>query len=549
VDLISGTYKGLSPAEKFISLSRMTNRFGTMTQVPVTQKTGTASNGVKYFINKGAPPVLPSPSTGATQTQSISNDLVVCKTTPRQITRQLAGPLFIGTPVNPSQSIIYPGAIFKDDDVVRGVFTPMSLTRKPGSLFIDVLNTNGDISENVQNFNDKTIVNNSINSLLTKTRNSMANTYLDYSDFSFQSTSQVNIELEGSSDLNLAPLIEIPVSVAANNTASFTFENSLNAAVAALYQIYYTVSVGGEGPASTLQGTIPPNALCVTDVQYGRVAYITVGSYTSRTEASLVMNEIVSVGLDENVSLGNVESRLSSSAKFALQSGFVKIRITGGSVANAVTVSNLATFRNYISQIDPTVAGVQAVPIFYTLRYAADNSPALLGAFASFTDEECFRADQLKVTLNSIKSTQVVDFGDEELYGSVAVGTIGKLASGNTTLWNVSNASPKQAAKNANIVSTPATVTFNLNEVTNSESSVAFTINIKDKIMGLPDPEFAGANETDRNRGYAQYSPTSFTVTLDEIRTATNGILNKTFVVEEGNASIAVVLQLQLINN
>lgn len=547
-DLISGTYKTLSPRQKFVSLSKMVNRYGTVNAVPVTQKTGMAPNGVKYFINKGSAPVLPGATTGTPTTLSISNDLVVCQTTPQQIVRNFAGPLFIGVATSPNQSVIYPGAMFKDDDIVKGVFTPLALPRKTGSITIDVLNTNGSVSESVANFNDRTVVNNAINTLRTRTGNSNANTYIDYNEFFFQSSSQFNLSMEGSMDLNLAPIIELPVLVAANNTGTFSVENSLNAAVAALFQVYYTISMGGEGPASTINGTIPSNALCVTDVQYGRIAYITVGSYSSRTEASLVLNELVSVGLDESLTLAEVSSKLSASAKFALSSGFVKIKITGGSVATAVTVSNLETFRNYVNQIDPTVAGVQAVPIYYTLRYASDNSPAQLGAFASFTDEQCFRADQLKVTLSSIKATNVVDFGGEELYGTVSVGPIGKIASGSTSFWTVSSSSPKQASTNENLVSNIAVVTFNLNEATTSATSVTFTVNIKDKIMGAPDPEFLGANSTDRDRGYAQYSPTSFTVTLDDVKKATNGILNKVFVVEENGAKVAVNVQLQLIN-
>ena len=547
-DLISGTYKSLSPRQKFASLSRMVNRYGTVNPVPVTQKSGTAPNGVRYFINKGSAPVLPAASTGTTQSQSLSNDLVVCQTTPLQIVRNFAGPLFIGVATNPNQSVIYPGAMFKDDDIVRGIFTPMTLPRKTGSITIDVLNTNGSISENVSNFNDRTIVNNAINALRTETSNSFANTYIDYSEFFFQSSSQFNLSMEGSMDLNLAPIIELPVLVAANNTGNFSVENSLNAAVAALFQVYYTISIGGEGPASTINGTIPSNALCVTDVQYGRIAYITVGSYSSRTEASLVLNELVSVGLDESLTLAEVSSKLSASAKAALSSGFVKIKITGGSAATAVTVSNLETFRNYVTQIDPSVGGSQSVPIYYTLRYAADNSPAQIGAFASFTDEQCFRADQLKVTVSSIKPTNVVDFGGEELFGTVSMEIIGKVASGSTSFWSIASSSPKQASTNENVLSNTAVVTFNLNEATTSATSVKFTINIKDKIMGAPDPEFLGANATDKERGYAQYSPTSFTVTLDDVKKATNGVLNKVFVVEENGAKVSVNVQLQLIN-
>ena len=285
-----------------------------------------------------------------------------------------------------------------------------------------------------------------INTLRTDVQNSYANAYLDKFETSFQSTAQVNIGLEANMDLNLAPIIEIPVQVAANNSASFSFENSLNLATAAIFQVYYTISVGGEGPKSTIQGSVPSNALCVTDVQYGRIAFITVGSFTSRNEANLTMGQLLSVGLDKNTTIAEAERQLSASAKFALQAGFVKIKITGGSVSSAVAVNSLQTFRDYIEQINPTVSGSQAVPIFYSLRYAADNAPARIGAIADINDEECFRADQLKITLNSIKATQVVDFGNEELYGTVSVETIGKISSGNSTLWSASSSSAQTSS-------------------------------------------------------------------------------------------------------
>jgi hypothetical protein len=547
----------LNSFQKFINLSTIMNRWGTTTAIPVSQKsTATAnSNGVRYFINKGTPPVLPASTTGASQVQSITNDLVVCKTTPKTIVSQISGALFIGTPVNPSQSVIYPGALFEDDNIIAGNFTPLSLPRKQGSIAIDVLNTSGTVTQDVSNFNDKSVVNNAINALRTKTGNSFANTYLQQFTSAFESSSQINLSMQANMDVNLAPIIQIPLDVAATNNASLSFENSLNATTAAICQVYYTISVGGEGPKSTISGNIPSNALCVTDVAYGRTAFLTVASFSSRSEASLVMNQILSLGLDENTSLADAERDLSASAKFAMSAGLVKMTITGGSVANAVAISDLQSFRNYVSQINPTVAGVQAVPIFYTLRYAADEAPALIGAVASYNDRECSRADQLKVTLNSIKATVVDDFGNEELYGTVSIGTVGKVYSGNTSFWNIGNSSPLQGATNANILSAPSSVTFNLNPTTTSASSVSFSINIKDKIMPLPDPEWVGASDAAKKDGYVQYNnpatgSTTFSVALADIKNAPNGILNQTFIVQQGStAKVAVSFQLQLVNN
>ena len=546
--------------QRFVSLSKQLNRWGQTSAIPITQKSGTKANanGVRYFINKGTPPTLPAQATGNTQTQTLSNDLVVCKITPKTIARQLSGVFFIGTPANSSQSLIYPGALFKDDLVVQGDFTPLSLTRSPGSITIDVLNLNGAISENVSNFNDKTMVTNAINALRTKAGNSYANTYIQKFEASFEASSQINALLDANMNVNLQPIVELPVAVGAEMGGNLTIESSLNTAIAAICQVYYTISLGGSGPKSTVEGTIPSNALCVTDVFYGRSAFLSVGSYASRLEASAVQNQLLSFGIDENVNLVDAERQLSASAKFALKSGFVKLTVTGGSVASAVTVSNLQTLRDYIEKIDPTVSGVQAVPLFYMMRYAADEAPANIGAFASYTDKECFRADQLKITLQSIRPSVVDDWGgDEELYGSIAIDPIGKVYSGNPSLWNINSSSYSKAKIVTNVVAaTPKPgVVFNLNPVTTSASSVNVTINIKDKILTLPDPEFLGATEQAKTDGYVLYkdpahSSNKISVSLAEIKNAPNGILNQTFTVRQGdNAKVEVALKFELINN
>lgn len=541
-DLVTGQQKGLSSEEKFILMSRMPNRFGHKTLVPISQKSGVANNGVKYFISKN-PIILPVVHNGQPQLGSAANDLVVCETSLLQQASAFAGPLFQGLSVNLNQNVIKPGAIFKDEDVVRGVFTPLNLPRKPGSIYLDVFNRGQSVVQNVQNFNDQSQVIASINALLSGAGDADAMAYLSYFQAEFKAVRQLNLELETSMDVNLAPLIEIPVQVAADATGSVSTQESLNLAIAALHQIYYTISVGGEGPASTVEGNVPANAVCVTDVQYGRTAFLTVGAFSSRANASFILNELMSVGLDETITVAEAKSKLSADAKFALDAGLVKIQIVGGDVSQAVNVSNLDSLRNYVSQIEPSVSGVGAVPISYTLRYAADNATAFVGAFAEYQDRKCFRADALKVTLKNIKPTEVVDFGDEELFGSIKVNEIGKKASGDPILWKRSRSNPVSGKENQ-VITLNSEVTFNLNPATNSETSVDIELNLRDKIMG--DPEALAATDKMKEDGFVKYVPTSSSVSLHDIRNAQNGVLNKTFLVSEGDARIELAMSFQL---
>jgi hypothetical protein len=110
-------------------------------------------------------------------------------------------------------------------------------------------------------------------------------------------------------------------------------------------------------------------------------------------------------------------------------------------------------------------------------------------------------------------------------------------------LTNIVSATPKPA------------VVFNLNPVTTSASSVNLNINIKDKILSLPDPEFIGATEKAKEDGYVLYkdpthSSNKISVSLADIKNAPNGILNQAFTVRQGdNARVEVVLKFELINN
>jgi hypothetical protein len=545
-DLAKGQYKNLSPADKFAIIAGMPNRFGKLQPMPATkQVTGTASNGVKYFMSRSTPS-LPAERSGATELERGSNDLIVCKETPLDIVRQFAGPLLLaGLPSSQNQSVIYPGAIFRDSDVVRGVFTPMNLQRKQGSITIDVFNLNGDVATNVQNFNDRTQVTTAINTLRSGAASANANAYLEFNEVAFKASRQLNVELEASADANLEALLGVPLTVGAGGSGSLGFEQGVNLAVASLSQVYYTISLGGEGPASTIDATAPADAVCVTDVQYGRRAFVVVGSFVSRAEASATLSELVSLSAS-GVDLVSAERNVSASTKAALELGFVRVTIVGGNVQNAVQVRDLATLRNYIEQIDPSVGGSNAVPVAYTLRYASDNAPAKVAAFADLIDKECFRAKQVKVTLNSIKPTKVVDFGDEELFGHIKVIESGKLDSGERTLWSKSE-SKAVTGKEGVAINVGESGTFNFNAAVSSADDVAVEIELNDRIMGAPDPEFVGASEADRNRGYAKYERKTAKVSLADIRNAPNGKLTKKFVVDEGNAKVEISLSYELI--
>ncbi len=528
-----------SPRTRLAALAVNPNRYVNLramaANLPVT---GVGVNGLSYMIGRSAATV-PATSRGSTQTTKLADNLVICQTTPTSMARNFAGPLFMGSGTSINQSVIYPGALFRDSDVVRGQFTPVTPIRLPGSLTIDVFNLNGSVSTPVQNFNDRTAVLEAINTLRSRAAMAEAPANLDFAVLSVAASQELSLNVEASADIDVGPGLQLPamdtpfdefgVNGGLSANAQLNAANSQNFAVGVIDQTFFTISMGGQGPAATVDDNIPSNVVAVTDVQYGRIGYIVVASSVSSVNAQAVAHELVTASIP--YAAGTQESQLSSAARFALQSGLVRVKILGGSSQTAAAVNNLAGLRNYIQQITPTVGGSNAVPIRYTLRYARDNATAFVRAIANFNDRECARAAQLRVKLKSITPTKVVDFGGEELYGSVKVKTsAGVKAVDGATLWSVPFDSPVQGNENS-AINVGKELTFNLNPLDGpTPSTVKLDFNIKDRIMA---EESMGANPFGKANGYVRYVPDEGSISLQDVRDAPNAKLSKNYTVTE----------------
>jgi hypothetical protein len=544
-DISTGIYKNSPFKDRFALLGNLKTRFKAISAISTNVKQGTAPNGLKYYVSKDNL-VLPQSHAGTTTTfgQGQSDNALICKSTPLQLARQFAGPLFMGVLVSTNDTKVYPGALFRDDDIVKGIFTPVNLPRRPGSIVINVLNTTGSVSEPVSNFNDKTVVFNSINNLRTTNANAAALAIHDAETFEVKAADEFALNMETSANADLTDLIGFPLSVGQTIGGSVSVSTEFNMAVATIKNVNYIISVGGEGPQSTISGSIPSNTVCVTDVAYGSVAYLIVLNARTRTEASLVANTLV-----EAADVVGAERNLSAEAKRLLEGGFVKIKIVGGvNASSTATITSVAKLREEMAKMQSTVAGVNAMPLYYNLCYASDNASVKIGAFTDFTDTRCFKADKLDVTILSAKPTTVVDFGDEELFGDIRVDCHGDATIDDRDFWKRNSSSFVPGKTNQNINMDNQTITFNLNPalVNFDEEVIKMTIDVKDKIMGPPDPEFIGANSTDKDRGYAQYSPTSFNVALQDIRNAPNQTLEKTYNVSESGANVQVKVRFRL---
>lgn len=543
-DIVSGKYKTYSFSQRFGLLGSLKNRYKPMPLTASSQKQGAGKNGLTYYISRN-PLSLPASSTGATTTKSDSQDNLVCEFNPVKTAVTFTEALFLGGKYNFNTAYIYPGALLKDDDVVKGIFNPVtSLQRNAGSIFVNVLNAENDVVEPVSDFDDRGIVQNAINNLLAKkVGNSVPAPISDQFSFEIRSDNEFSLKANASMDVNLAALLEgLPVEVGAELGASSTLTVNFNAAVASIQNIYYTISMGGDGPASSVNGSIPSNMLCVTDIAYGSVAYILVMGAKTRLEASLTASRLLELS-----QVAGTNASISGEVDRLLEGKTVRVHVYGGvSPESTATIVDLASLRTAMSKMKPTVLGIGALPLFYNLRYASDNSPAQVGAFADFSDNRCFKADKMKVEILEAKLLVASELdGTEELYGNIRIDCHGNSTIDDRDFWTKSKSQAISVMTNKTVNMDNESITFNMNpkKVDFSNEVIKFTINLKDRIDNV---EYAGTTDEGRKNGYVQYTPIERSIPFSEIKDSPNGILTKTYTVEEGSSSFRVKVRFSL---
>ncbi len=543
-DLITGAYKDYSFVQRFSLLGKLKNRFKSFPVSITTQKQGLGKNGLTYYMSRNQLS-LPAPSSGAPVLRSQGQDDLVCETNPVRTALTFTESLFLGGKYNFNTCYIIPGALFRDEDVVKGIFNPVnSFTRKAGSIFVNVLSATSNVSEPVSNFDDRAVVQDAINHLLAqKVGNAVPTPINDQFSFEIRSKNEFSLKANASMDVDLSALLEgLPVELGQELGASATLTIDFNAAVASLQNIYYTVSMGGEGPAATVQGEIPSNLVCVTDVAYGSVAYILVMGAKTRLDASITANRLLEIA-----EIGSASNSLSAEVDRLLEGKIVRVHIYGGvSPSSTATITDLTSLRNAMSKMQPTVLGIGALPLFYNLRYASDNATCQVGAFAEFTDTRCFKADKLEVKILEARLTTAAELdGTEELFGNIRVDCNGNSITNDRDFWTKSKANAVSRTQNQSITLDNESLTFNMNpeKVNFNNEIIKFTINIKDRIDGV---EYAGTTDQGRRDGYVQYTPTEKTIALSTIRDSPNGTIDKTYTVEEGVSTFSVKVRYTL---
>ncbi len=542
-DIISGAYKNAGVFDKYVLLSNTIDRFGLQKRLLTSTKQATSVNGITYYISKENITV-PSSSVGnTTTTKSGSHDDLICKSVPITLSKQfLSNVLMIPNSQATENTKIYPGALFKDEDIVKGLFIPYNLPRRAGTIGVNVISANNVIQE-VQNFGDKNSVTSSISQLLSRVGSSTANTDHFSTSMELKSSDDLSMNIESSTSVNLESVLGIPSNIGGALQAGIALSTEFNMAIAYIRNINYTISVGGSGgPQSTIEGAIPMDAVCVTDVMYGSVAFIIVSNLSTRLEARVVAASLLNAG--EAV---NSNAEISAEAQHALSIGAVSVMVYGGAGASSVNqVTSINQLRAELAKGNNTVSGVNAMPVFYTLSYASDNAPVRTAAYASYTDTHCYKASKLEVNVEAVLSVVGEADDTEELYGNIRLeGGVNSLISDNhffnKTIGQAISRSTGAALNKLPMLN--SAIVFNINpSLVNFDNDVLqLKINIKDKIeAGL---EWAGASDEAKGNGYVQYNPINRNISLNEIFNSPDKKLTKTFDVTEGVSVVRVIVK------
>ena len=196
-------------------------------------------------------------------------------------------------------------------------------------------------------------------------------------------------------------------------------------------QHYYTVDYMYPGSASGFfaPGTTPAEVeaafepgmvpVYVSSVKYGRMGYYSLESTLSRSEIAAELeahyeNPALRVGLDLAFELGEVSSSSTTTGQ-----------VYGGNTDSASAgVEDVSEFYEWITASTAhieSLAGLNAVPISYELRYLDSHDIARLGFINEFQIRNCYAAEN-EYTVGNFRIEMLdVQEPDRDLFGTISV--------------------------------------------------------------------------------------------------------------------------------
>jgi len=277
--------------------------------------------------------------------------------------------------------------------------------------------------------------------------------------FTVESNKQMNAMLHTGAQIDFATRINIPIPDIAMNISQFGVspvtaiiprKMMRNTVLLCFRQVYYTASLAVKSGKQDLfpdvnNSQLEPDLVYVQGVDYGQVFYVTVsseyskamlyGAVRNKTGAYTALGLLPSSFPDNGTLLTRQELTLSEGETNRLlndpSTSIACFQYDGQAVSMGTTIDEVLT--NLAAKVKKRFnSNTEAVPVSYSLNYAADHSPVWFNSEVCYAAADCgtreFRELKYTVKMKLVKAEVVkaveggADDKCEELYGQMRVG-------------------------------------------------------------------------------------------------------------------------------
>jgi hypothetical protein len=281
--------------------------------------------------------------------------------------------------LNPTSSIIYPGAVLVGSSIATGAYTPIvDGERAPITISCSLVGAKSAVVRNPESIGDVSDALKVMQSAGAAAGGGSSDTGIIFSQATVNSSSALNVAVGA----NFA--YEGVASIKAAASFDYSTKNKMTNILVQCQQVYYSVNVDTvpfdefylEAPDLTALGDTSP--VYVASINYGRLAYF--GFTSSESETS--MKAALSASFSYLKASGDI--KVDTDAYKTLSSATINATIVGGGSDSTGAVTSLDGFINYIQTGGTFSATNIGSPISYTLKFVKDNSVAGTLLYSSY---------------------------------------------------------------------------------------------------------------------------------------------------------------------
>ncbi|MFV0289352.1 MAG: thiol-activated cytolysin family protein [Mangrovibacterium sp.] len=278
-----------------------------------------------------------------------------------------------------SSEVIYPGSILRGSSFLNYNYDPLVLSNefKPVTLSLSLKGANSVFSVSIPpTLSD---IRGALSALLLGNQDNVDYSYVP-ADYSFSSDSISNEDsfTRSFSTHVDANILNTLVSVDFGYSQNTAWEKKQNYVMVKLIQKVYSASINPKYVTDWVDGDIiltecgTHEPLYISNVDYGRTAYLLMETDMSTSEAATVLSMSVSVAL--KVLSASAGSEYTKKLKDMFTNKKITVKIIGGSAAHVTKVTSYEEFVNYITNISTAELVKASAPISYTVRRLMDNT-------------------------------------------------------------------------------------------------------------------------------------------------------------------------------